>query len=144
MKQYKRYIPKKSVRSFRDLEVYQASMESANLLINKIAPLIQDVDYPFKEQIRKHSLDIPLIIARAHSTRFDSEKKGIDYLEDAMLKSNEMIVYLEQIRDLYIAEDNDIVLIRQLIDRYGSNRSKIFRLYKSWKRFLENKLQDNP
>ena len=53
-----------------------------------------------------------------------------------MTNSNRMVVYLEEVRDIY-ADKVERVLVEELIRKYVYNRSKIFHLYKAWERFAE-------
>ena len=53
-----------------------------------------------------------------------------------MTGCNKMVVYLEQVRDIY-SDKVEKVLIEELIRKYIYNRRKIFNLYKAWKRFME-------
>ena len=64
---------------------------------------------------------------------------GIILLEKAMNLSNKMIVYLEQIQEIY--EEIDNILIQELIRRYVNNRRKILNLSRSWQKFMEKDKQ---
>lgn len=124
-----RFRPK--IRTFRDLEVYQKALESAVLTTKNILPELKEKDYILQNDMITCSLDIPNNIAKAHSYRFS--KKGLDLLDKAMSQSNQMVVYLEEIRDIYSIEK---ILIEEVIKRYMYNRRKIFNLYNSWKKYV--------
>jgi len=130
-----RFRPRRPVRSFRDLEVYQKALEGAVAVTKKIFPLLQEKCYPLRDEMVKCALKIPNIIAEAHSMRFESNMAGLSLLNEAMTGCNKMVVYLEQARDIY-SDDVDKVLIEELIRKYTYNRRKIFNLYKAWKRFM--------
>lgn len=134
----KRYKPKKPVRTFRDLIVYQRALQCSVIVSKKILPLLEEKEYPLREEMVVCGLSIPRGIARAHSARFDDEKSGLDFLDEAMKRHNEMVVYLEQVRDLY-SEEVKKVTVKELIRRYSRNRRKVFHLYKAWERFLEKR-----
>lgn len=156
------FRPRRPVRSFRDLEVYQEAQQCAVLAVKALTPLLEEkrikgqgdkqkqfrqgqdstkgnfgtAIYPFLDEMLNMSLDLPRIIADAHGARFDAKPSGLDYLNQAMKISNKIVVCLEQVRAIY----NDIIdeiLVEELIKRYIRNRVKIFRLYQAWKRFLE-------
>ena len=130
-----RFRPRRAVRSFRDLEVYQKALEGAVMVAKRVIPLLKEVDYPLEKEMLKCSLELPQAIAQAHSVRFDDKEKGLSLLDDSMAKCNAMVVYLEQVRDIY-SQKEDRYLLEELIRKYISNRRKIFHLYKSWKKFL--------
>ena len=134
------FRPHKAVRSFRDLEVYQRAMEGGIMVSKKILSILENKNYLFESDMVKCSLNIPRLIAEAHSSRFEEEKSGgggLKKLDEAMKGCNEMVVYLEQVRDIYAERDEKIIL-EELIRRYINNRRKIFNLYKSWKKFIAN------
>jgi len=133
-----RFRPRKPVRTFRDLEVYQKSLEGAVAFSKKILPVIEEKGYQLKEEMTKCSLRIPRLIAEAHSARFDKEESGLKLLDQAMTDSNKMVVYLEQVRDIY-SDKVERVLIEELIRKYVRNRRKIFHLYKAWEKFSQNR-----
>lgn len=132
-----RFRPRKPVRSFRDLVVYQKALEGGVVVTKKILPLLKEVDYPFKDEMVECSLEIPRLIAEAHSSRFETGKfSSLALLNKAMTGCNKMVVYLEQVRDIY-SDEVDRVMVEELIRKYSYNRRKIFNLYKAWKRFME-------
>ncbi|MCD6429162.1 four helix bundle protein [bacterium] len=131
-----RFRPRRPVRSFRDLEVYQKALEGAVMVAKKILPIIKENNYPLEEDMIKCSLEIPRLIAEAHSMRFDDKKSSLNLLDKAMAGCNKMVVYLEQVRDIY-SDKVERVVIEELIRKYIGNRKKIFHLFKAWKRFME-------
>ena len=131
-----RFRPRRPVRSFRDLEVYQKALEGAVMVAKDILPILKDVDYPLRDEMALCSLEIPRFIAEAHSVRFDDKDAGLILLNKSMAGCNKMVVYLEQVRDIY-SDKVEKVLIEELIRKYIYNRRKIFNLYKTWKRFIE-------
>lgn len=132
----KKFTPKKPVRSFRDLEIYQKTLECACIIAKDIKPVLVKQKYDFLENMVNCSMSIPLYIGEAHSIRFADFAAGIMGLEKAMAASNKMIVYLEAIKGVY-GSKVDGELIDDIIGRYVETRTKTFHLEKSWKRFKE-------
>jgi hypothetical protein len=128
------FTPKKPVRSFRDLEVYQKPMECAVLISKDIMPHLVRQKYVFGERLLDCAMSVPLLVAESHSLRFADFALGVGYLEKAMAGCNKMIVYLEHIKGLY-GTKFDMGLIEDIILRYATARIKMFRLEKSWKKF---------
>ena len=149
----RQFIPKKPVRSFRDLEVYQKTLECGVLICKDLQPKLAKLKYNFLENMINCCLSIPLYVAESHSLRFSDFKLAVATLEKAMMSCNKMIVYLEQIIGIYcsaadvagpsgskkrkasMALDRD--LIEDLMRRYMDVRGKMFRLEKSWKKYRE-------
>lgn len=134
-KYYNRHFtPKKPVKTFRDLDVYQKSIESAVLISKNISPVLTKLKYPYRERLDDCALAVPLYVAEAHSLRFADFALGVGYLEKAMSASNKMVVYLEHALGFYGSKLNQD-LIGNLIESYIGCRVKMFHLEKSWKRF---------
>ena len=138
----KPFTPKKPVRSFRDLDVYQKSMECAVIISKDMKPVLAKLKYDYLENMLNCSMSVPLYIGEAHSTRFADFGQGVATLEKAMAGCNKMIVYLEQIKGVYGSKVN-VELIDDIIGRYMETRTKMFHLEKSWKRFKESNATEN-
>ena len=123
----KPFKPKTPIRSFRDLEVYQKTLECSVLFAKHIVPDLETAKFPMLEGATNCSLSIPLYIAEAHSLRFSDLKAANATIEKAMMGCNKMIVYLEQAMGLY-GEKVDTSLIQDLCLRYVAVRGKILRL----------------
>ncbi|PIP86294.1 hypothetical protein COV42_00025 [Candidatus Campbellbacteria bacterium CG11_big_fil_rev_8_21_14_0_20_44_21] len=139
------FTPKKPVRSFRDLEIYQKTIECAVLISKDIVPHLDgsvkgkgrikgDEKYIFAERLLDCAMSVPLLVAESHSLRFADFALGVGYLEKAMAGCNKMIVYLEHVKGLY-GTKFDMGLLDDIIGRYANARIKMFRLEKSWKKF---------
>lgn len=125
---------RKPVRSFRDLDIYQKTLECSVLIVKDLVPELEKLGYSFRENMVNCAMSVPLFIGEAHSLRFASFEGGVMLLEKAMAGCNKMIVYLEQMKGVY-GEKLDVSLIDDLIGRYADSRTKSFHLEKSWKRF---------
>ena len=77
----KPFTPRKPVKTFRDLDVYQKPLECAVLISKDIAPQLVKNKYPFAEKIVEGALSVPLLVAEAHSLRFADFALGVGYLE---------------------------------------------------------------
>lgn len=131
-----KYRVKKPVRSFRDLEVYQKTLEASVIVAKNIKPKLAELKYALADNMTDCSMSVPLYVAEGHSLRFGDHKQGLLLLERAMAGCNKMIVYLEQAKGIYgSALDGD--LIDDLVRRYADVRGKIFRLEKSWQKWTE-------
>ena len=132
----KAFTPRKPVKTFRDLDVYQGPIECAVLISKNIVPVLGKLNYTYTEQLANCALSVPLFVAESHSLRFADFALGVGYLEKAMSASNKMVVYLEHALGLYGAK-LDQSLIEDLAGRYVGYHTKMFHLEKSWKRFRD-------
>lgn len=128
-----KYSPKKAVKSFRDLEVYQKTMECSVLICAELIPILEKEKFPLAEGMRNCSLAIPLLIAEAHGMRFANFDRAVMTLESAMQGCNKMIVYLEQVQGL--SHNADESFLEDMSSRYMQTRGKMLRLERSWQKF---------
>ncbi|MEK9184638.1 MAG: hypothetical protein AAB866_00545 [Patescibacteria group bacterium] len=131
-----KFTPKKPIRSFRDLEVYQKTLECAVIFSTDIKPQLVKLHYDLLEGMTNCALSIPLYIAESHSMRFSDFNMAVATIEKAMQGCNKMIVYLEQAVGIY----GNKIPAEMLLDisrRYMDVRGKMFRLEKSWQKFRQ-------
>jgi hypothetical protein len=146
----KPFTPRKPVKTFRDLEIYQKTIECAVLISKDVMPHLVKQKYQYAERLTDCAMSVPLLVAEAHSLRFADFALGVGYLEKAMASANKMVVYLEHAKGLFGSNFDrpaagveralgskscDTDLISDLIQRYADCRTKMFHLEKSWKRF---------
>jgi hypothetical protein len=154
------FTPKKPVKSFMDLEVYQKLLENA-VFVSKYIVKNQNIDIEIipDDKLQEGSLQekpisaagrlifhqmlpcalgLPHLIAEAHSVRFGGQKECLVLLERAMLNCNKMAVYLEETRD--IAQTGiSCEKFNELIKKYLYIRQKILNLQRSWKKYMDIK-----
>ena len=122
------------IKSFTDLEVYQNSYTASIEVITKIVPkLPKEEQYDLANQMRRSAKAVPRLIAEGYSKKH--QNKGFQkYLDDAMAESNEMIVSLSHVRDLYSGYV-DLKLCERLIDLYDKSSRQLYNLAKKWRDF---------
>jgi hypothetical protein len=102
--------------------------------MTKVVPLLGQSNSPVKDKLVDCCLKIPESIATAHSHRFETGEE-LKYLEDSLELCNKAVVYIEQVRDIFIKDIEGRALCDDLIKRYILVRRKIFNLYRAWKKF---------
>jgi len=122
----KKYYPKRPVKSFQDLEVYQKLLAVSVAIAKKVK----------SDRVVTLALNLPVQIATAHSLRFSDPGLAIATLEQAMLNCNLAVVYLEQYRDL-AKKKVDPDFFADQIKALLTTRGQILRLQLSWKKFME-------
>ena len=125
------FTPRRPVKSFLDLEVYQKLLAVSVMTAKRIK----------NQKIIDLALDLPVKIATAHSLRFSDFNRAVQTLEDSMLGCNLLVVYLEQYRDI---ENKDIEtgFFEEQIKTLLSTRFKIMHLQQSWKKFQKGYQND--
>lgn len=124
--------PKKPIKSFRDLEVYQNTYHAMLRVIKEVVPqLPSNEKFDLIDQLSRSSKAIPRLIAEGYAKKH--QKMGFQkYIDDAMAECNETVVSLEQCRDLY-GIDRD--LINTLVDLYDKSGRQLYKLSMAWSKF---------
>ena len=130
----KEFTPRKPLKTFRDLDIYQKTMECAVIAVKSIRPKLARLKYPFIDGFTDCAMSVPLFIGEAHSIRFGNFALGLQLIEKAMSGCNKMIIYLEHIKGMY-GSKVDADALDGLIARYAETRTKTFHLELSWKKW---------
>ena len=139
------YSPKKPVKSFMDLEVYQKALEAgvavANSLNkkekNKKSKELTEAESLIFHNMLPCALGLPHLIAEAHSFRFGTGTDCLVLLEKTMVNCNKMVVYLEQTRDI-CQTGLEHEFFEELIKKYLYIRRKTLNLQRVWKKYIEH------
>lgn len=125
------------IKSFRDLDVYSSSYKSMLLIMKELLPTLPASErYDLHSQLCRSCKAIPRLIAEGYAKRH--QKFGFTkYLDDGMAECNEMIVSLEQARDIY---NVDIAQSNVLVDNYDKTGRQLYNLSMAWKKFNKSKL----
>lgn len=137
-----RFTPKKAIRSFRDLEVYQKALECSVIIASDIVPRAERLSWKYADKLLEIALSVPLLIAEAHSLRFADFALALGYIEKAMSSCNKTVVYLDQLKGLFGTKANP-ELIEDVATSYAAVRIKMFRLERAWRKYMD-KSSENP
>lgn len=133
-----RFTPRRPIKSFTDLEVYQKLLNVAVVVVKKITLGKDETErsQTLKNQLCDLLLSLPMKIAEAHSVRFSDKAKGLAALEEVMLGCNRAVVFLELYRDLAESGiENDF--FEEKIKDLQTVRWKVMHLARSWEKFSQ-------
>ena len=124
------------IKSFKDLEVYQTTYKIMLIVMKEILPKLPESEkYDLRDQLSRACKSIPRLIAEGYAKRH--QKAGFQkYLDDAMAECNEMIVSLEQVKDLYDFEPISISM-KELINLYDKSARQLYKLSTAWTNFKD-------
>jgi four helix bundle protein len=125
-------MTRRRITSFLDLEVYQSTYQASVVVLTKIIPrLPRSEQYDLADQLRRSVKAIPRLVAEGFAKRH--QKKGFQkYLDDATGGSNETIVTVCHVRDIYKIE---IELTEKIIDTYDKASRQLYNLACVWESF---------
>jgi len=131
---------KKPIRSFYDLDVYRSTYQASISVLTRIIPkLPKEEQFDLVNQLRRSAKAVPRLIAEGYSKRH--QKRGFQaLLDDAMQESNETIVSLSHVKDIYNIE---VKLCVELIDMYDKASRQLYNLSLAWSNF-KDKRQTKP
>jgi four helix bundle protein len=126
----------KTIKSFRDLHVYQNLYKAMVWVLTKIIPkLPKDEKYDLADQMRRACKAGPALIAEGFAKRYQ-KKNWQRYIDDTIGECNEMIHHLSICIDVY-PKYVDKELCKELVDIYDHCGRQLTKLKKSWKNFHE-------
>lgn len=116
------------IKSFRDLQVYQESLQLAKEINQLVKQFPKDEKYLIVDQMKRASRGIPSLIAEGWVKR-KLIKVFHKYIRDAVGEGNEMINHLEQAYLFgYLTEQKS----GDLIERYEKLCRKLVSLKDKW------------
>jgi len=126
------------ITSFKDLEVYRNTYRAMLAVMKEIVcKLPGNEKYDLQDQLSRACKSIPRLIAEGYAKRH--QKHGFQkYIDDAMAECNEMIVSLEQSRDLY-PKNVPVEQCEALIDIYDKSGRQLYKLGNAWTNFKAQK-----
>lgn len=134
-----RYRVRSPIKSFRDLEVYQKTIQLSNT-ITELEFLNEEKFEDEKKEIKETAEKIPKLIAESYGDKFDSRETAIKKLTLAITLITNVITRLDILRDKFI-ENRDVKdKLDGLILKYTYQKRKVLNLRKAWERpFFEKK-----
>ncbi len=133
--EYNKFRVRTPVRSFRDLEIYRATLalSSEIYLLKQNKNNNKEIDSFIDEFIVLYDIAkiIPVLIAESYGDRFSSLKLANAKMEKAMQISSDVIVKMDFI--IALLSDQELKQIfNQIIQKYQRQRVKVNNLKRAW------------
>ncbi len=150
------FNPKKAVKKFSDLEVYQKSLEGSVFVCGELTATFQaklntegktdgyllTIEEAIIQEMSLCALSIPRLIAESHSKRFGAGREPLEILDIVMHKCNAMVVYLEQARDI-LETGISTERFEEQVNKYFLTRRKVLNLQRAWRKSIEAYEKEN-
>jgi len=129
---------KKSITSFKDLEVYQNSYKACIEVMTQIIPNLPESEkFDLRHQLSESVKAVPRLVAEGYAKRH--QRHGFQkYLDDAMAECNETIVGMEMCKDIF-GEYVDVKLCEELVRIYDVCGRQLYRLREAWGKFSKER-----
>lgn len=129
---------KKTIKSFRDLIVYQNLYKAMVLVHTKIVPkLPKEEKFDLGDQMKRASKGAPALIAEGFAKRYQI-RQWKKYINDTIGECNEMIHHLSVCIDVY-NQYVDVKSCKEVIDIYDITCKQLTKLGQSWQDYHKNK-----
>ena len=127
----------KIIRTFKDLDVYQRTLEAAKEVLTKVIPRLPASErFDLADQLRRCCKSIPALIAEGYAKKHQL-KAFQKYLEDALGECNEMNPHLIFCRDVYKIGNE---LCNSLIETYEIAGKQLYNLRRNWGNYGKEKI----
>jgi len=129
--EYKNFRVKSLIKSFRDLEVYQKTIE--------LSEEITSLEFIKSQDLSSLTEKIPKLIAEAYGDRFDSRELAHNKLTEAITLVANIITKIDLFRQRFANNKENKEILDKLLTKYQTQKRKILNLRKAWDRVFSGK-----
>lgn len=141
--EYSRYRVKSPVKSFRDLEVYQKTIQLSDEITN--LPFLSKEEFEQdNRQIKEIAENIPKLIAEAYGDKFDSRELANKKLSDSITLITDVITKIDLFRQRFAEDKEAKEVLDKLLIQYQYQKRKVLNLRKAWQRVYANYNKNEP
>ncbi len=141
--EFRNYRVKSPVKSFRDLEVYQKTIQLSDEITN--LPFLNKGSFAKdNEEIKSIAEKIPKLIAEAYGDKFDSKELAHKKLTEAITLITNAITKIDLLRQRFAEEKSNKEILDNLLTGYQIQKIKVLNLRKAWDRVFTDYKQNEP
>lgn len=138
-----RYRVRSIVKTFRDLEVYQKTIQLSSEITN-LSFLNKKVFENDRGEMKEITEKIPKLIAEAYGDRFDSKELAHKKLTQAVTLITNAITRIDLLREKFAEDKESKESLDKLLTRYQTQKRKVLNLRRAWDRvFTSSKTVKN-
>lgn len=139
---FRSYRVKSPVKSFRDLEVYQKTIQLSDEITN-LQFLSKEQFEKDNEEIKSIAEKIPKLIAEAYGDKFDSKELAHKKLTEAITLITNTITKIDLLRQRFAEDKSNKEILDNLLTRYQTQKVKVLNLRKAWDRVFTDYKQND-
>jgi len=140
---FRSYRVKSPVKSFRDLEVYQATIQLSDEITN--LPFLNKEQFEQdNKEIKQIAEKIPKLIAESYGDKFDSRELAHKKLTEAVTLMTNAVTKIDLFRERFREDKSSKEILDNLLTRYQTQKIKVLNLRKAWNRVFTNYPQNEP
>ena len=136
--EYRNYRVKSPVKSFRDLEVYQKTIQLSDEITN--LPFLNNAQFENdNKEIKQIAESIPKLIAEAYGDKFDSKELAHKKLTDSVTLITDAITKIDLFRQRFTDNNKEAMeVLTKLLTQYQYQKIKVLNLRRAWDRVYTN------
>ncbi len=127
--EYNRFRVRSPVKSFRDLEVYQKTIQLSSEITS-----LKFLDEKEREDFAEIAERIPQLIAEAYGDKYDSKELSRQKLTEAVTLITDAITKIDLLRERFKDDGEKKEVLDKLLSRYHTQKIKVLNLRKAWDR----------
>ena len=140
--EFRNYRVKSPVKSFRDLEVYQKTIQLSDEITN--LPFLKAGFDKDNEEVKSIAEKIPKLIAEAYGDKFDSKELANKKLTEAVTLITNAVTKIDLFRERFREDKSSKEVLDNLLSRYQTQKIKVLNLRKAWDRVFTSYPQNEP
>ena len=138
--EYNNYRVKSPIKSFRDLEVYQKTIQLSNEITN--LPFLNKEEFQQdNKEIKQISESIPKLIAEAYGDKFDSRELAHKKLTESVTLITNAVTKIDLFRQRFAEDKESKEILDNLLTTYQTQKIKVLNLRKAWQMVFTNDAQ---
>ena len=134
---FRNYRVKSPVKSFRDLEVYQKTIQLSDEITN-LPFLNKEIFKKDNEEIKLLAEKIPKLIAESYGDKFDSRELAHKKLTESITLITNAITKIDLLRQRFAEEKENKEILDKLLTAYQTQKIKVLNLRKAWDRVFND------
>jgi len=128
-----KYRIRSPIKSFRDLEVYQTTIQLSDEITN-LSFLNKEKFQHDNKAIKEIAESIPKLIAESYGDKFDSKELAHKKLTEAITLITNAITKIDLFRERFAENQEAKEILDKLLTRYQTQKIKVLHLRKAWDR----------
>lgn len=142
--EYNRYRVKSPIKSFRDLEVYQKTIQLSDEITN-LEFLNKKQFEKDNQEIKETAESIPKLIAESYGDKFDSKELAHKKITEAITLITNAITKIDLFKQRFLEDKEATETLTKISTNYQYQKRKVLNLRKAWQRvFALDQKDKNP
>ncbi len=132
---YNKYRVRSLIKSFRDLEVYQKTIQLSDELTNlEFIKSEEDI-----KEIKSIAENIPRLIAEAYGDRYDSKELAHKKITESITLIANIITKIDLLREKFSENKEFKEILDRFLIKYQTQKRKVLNLRRAWDRVFKDK-----